>query len=165
MIEGYDMYFKKGVCSMESIFNVAEYFLTKEAMTHKKLQKLCYYAQAWYLANHGEPLVENRFEAWVHGPVSPDLYSKYKSWGWLPITSDAEREIQFNGKNTTRFLDLVYKVYGQYSGDELEAISHQEQPWLEARRGFPSSAYCRNPISQNRMKEYYGERLTKKNEH
>lgn len=67
---------------MENIYEVANFFLNKEAMSHKKLQKLCYFSQAWYLANYGEPLVPNRFEAWVHGPVSPDLYYKYKGWGW-----------------------------------------------------------------------------------
>ena len=59
---------------MSDIRKVAQYFLSKESMSHKKLQKLCYYAQAWYLANYGKPLMPNRFEAWVHGPVSPDLY-------------------------------------------------------------------------------------------
>lgn len=75
---------------VESIYDVANFFLSKEAMTHKKLQKLCYFAQAWYLANYGKPLVPNRFEAWVHGPVSPDLYSKYRGWGWEMIPQSKE---------------------------------------------------------------------------
>ena len=33
-----------------SVLDVANWVLTHEAMTHKKLQKLCYYAQAWYYA-------------------------------------------------------------------------------------------------------------------
>jgi uncharacterized phage-associated protein len=52
---------------MASVFDVANWFLAKEKMTHKKLQKLCYYAQAWHLANHGQPMMPNRFEAWIHG--------------------------------------------------------------------------------------------------
>lgn len=32
---------------MHDLCEVAEWFLRKEPMTHKKLQKLCYYAQAW----------------------------------------------------------------------------------------------------------------------
>lgn len=146
---------------MENILNVANYFLKKERMTHKKLQKICYYAQAWYLANHDIPLVPNRFEAWIHGPVSPDLYSQYKGWGWLPIVIDNNINITFLNDSTPRFLDLVYDVYGKYSGDELESMTHQELPWQEARNDCPSNAYCRNPISQNTMKKYYGERLKK----
>ena len=30
--------------------DVAEFFLTKQSMTNKKIQKLCYYAQAWFYA-------------------------------------------------------------------------------------------------------------------
>ena len=32
---------------MENIMDVARLFLSQESMSHKKLQKLCYYAQAW----------------------------------------------------------------------------------------------------------------------
>lgn len=149
---------------MENIFEVAKFFLEKEPMTHKKLQKMCYYAQAWYLANHNVPLVPNRFEAWVHGPVSPDLYSHYKEWGWLPITIKEDETFTFSKNTISHFLNLVYNVYGKYSGDELEAMTHQEIPWKEARRGCLASDYCRNPISQRTMMTYYGERLKKKNE-
>ena len=43
-----------------TIFNVADYFLNRveteqgSSITHLKLQKLCYYAQAWYLAFEGK---------------------------------------------------------------------------------------------------------------
>ena len=33
-----------------SIGNIADWFLSQSSMTHKKLQKLCYYLQAWSLA-------------------------------------------------------------------------------------------------------------------
>ena len=48
------------------IFDLADAFLSIESMTHKKLQKLCYYAKAWYLALYDENLVTEEFEAWVH---------------------------------------------------------------------------------------------------
>ena len=40
----------KGEKQMTTIYEVAKYFLSLDDMTHKKLQKLCYYAQAWFLA-------------------------------------------------------------------------------------------------------------------
>ena len=53
-------------------------------MTHKKLQKLCYYAYSWfiYMENDDIENIENRlfeekFQAWVHGPVNYELYLKY----------------------------------------------------------------------------------------
>ncbi|MDE5588224.1 MAG: DUF4065 domain-containing protein [Acetatifactor sp.] len=145
---------------MESIYTVAKYFLFKEAMTHKKLQKLCYFAQAWYLANYGKALVPNRFEAWVHGPVCPDLYSKYRSWGWETIPNELEPP-KFKNEDVPDFLDEVFMVYGDYDADTLENITHKEEPWTNARKNCSPSMYCRNPISKKDMKVYYGERIDK----
>ncbi|MGN0639342.1 MAG: Panacea domain-containing protein [Oscillospiraceae bacterium] len=68
-----------------AITDVANWFLSKESMTHKKLQKLCYYAQAWGLALFNLRITDSRFEAWVHGPVSPGLFQLYKEFYWHPI--------------------------------------------------------------------------------
>lgn len=35
---------------MYSIFQIADWILNKKAIRLKKLQKICYYAQAWNLA-------------------------------------------------------------------------------------------------------------------
>ena len=64
-----------------NIFDLAHAFLSIESMTHKKLQKLCYYAKAWYLAIYDSNLIEEQFEAWVHGAVQPRLYQEYKAYG------------------------------------------------------------------------------------
>ena len=146
---------------MESITEVTKYFLSKGSMTHKKLQKLCYYAQAWHLANYGTPLFANLFEAWVHGPVSPDLYFVYRDWGWFPIVQTNADEVQISSQKAKALLDLVYKTYGQYSGDQLESITHQEDPWKEARAGCAKAEYCRNVISEEKMRDYYGSRIGK----
>lgn len=144
---------------MSDIRKVAQYFLSKNSMSHKKLQKLCYYAQAWHLANYGEPLMMNRFEAWVHGPVSPDLYSEYKDWGWVNIPKKEKcPPLPQEEKN---LINSVFNVYGGYTADELESMTHQEAPWKNARRGCPPSAYSRNPISMKDMRDYYGERIGK----
>lgn len=145
---------------MENIFDVADYFLTKESMQHKKLQKLCYYAQAWYLANYNYPLVPNRFEAWAHGPVSPDLYRKYHDQGWEDI-SRIRKVICFSDCNIKTFLDRIYMTYGHYTADELEKLTHSEKPWLNARGNLPFGAYSRNPIALRDMRDYYGERIGK----
>lgn len=77
---------------MSRLNTVAQYFLSKESMSLKKLQKLVYYAYGWTLALLNESLENmeyhlfpNRIEAWVHGPTIPDLYHKYKSYGWNDI--------------------------------------------------------------------------------
>lgn len=139
---------------MEKIFEVAKHFLLLEQMNHKKLQKLCYYAQAWSLALTGKPLMNTWFEAWAHGPVSPELWYRYKDWGGLFISS-YEGEPKFNSNQTKTFLDKIYKLYGNYSGDQLEQLTHGELPWIKARGNYPLGAICTNTISESDMASFY----------
>lgn len=148
---------------MENIYKIANFFLSKESMSHKKLQKLCYFAQAWYIANYNIPLMPNRFEAWAHGPVSPDLYNKYRGWGWETIPQYTTI-VDFKEPSVQDLLNKVYDVYGEYTADQLESITHMEEPWEKARRGCALGAYSRNPISLTDMRNYYGERIGKKYE-
>ena len=70
---------------MKSVFEVAKWFLHRKSFTHKQLQKLCYYAQAWHLALLDRPLFEEEIQAWVHDPVIPALYPIYADYGWNKI--------------------------------------------------------------------------------
>lgn len=58
-----------------SVLHVAAHILDKHGpMTHMKLQKLCYYSQAWHLAWDGVPMFPEKIEAWANGPIIPVLY-------------------------------------------------------------------------------------------
>lgn len=61
---------------LKSVLDVAEWFLHRKSFTHKQLQKLCYYAQAWHCALLNKTLFDEEIQAWVHGPVCPVLYSR-----------------------------------------------------------------------------------------
>lgn len=140
-----------------NIFMLANAFLSIASMTHKKLQKLCYYAKAWYLALYNENIIPEEFQAWVHGAVNPELYRQYSSYGFEKIpkrlnTNDIPEEI-------LSFACEVYSVYGQYTGDELESINHQEDPWLNARKGLKPWESSNNVISEDDMKCYYRARI------
>ena len=51
-----------------------------------KLQKLLYYANGHYLAEHdGTPLINEYFEAWDYGPVIPTVYYEFREYGNNPI--------------------------------------------------------------------------------
>ena len=138
---------------MNSIFDVANWFLAKERMTHKKLQKLCYYAQAWSYAIQPEPLTDAVFEAWIHGPVCRELYNKYHSFGFeylpqpetAPVFDDA----------TAYFLGSVWETYGNHTANALEALSHSEPPWQKARFGLSSDEPGDVPIEPDDMMKYY----------
>lgn len=138
----------------ESIFEVAKFFLSLESMNHKKLQKLCYYAQAWHLGIYKTALMNTYFEAWVHGPVSPELYARYRDWGGLRITGT--QSMPKLSETTQDFLRKIYSLYGKYSADTLESFTHNEEPWKQAREGFANNVPCKNIISEESMKKYYG---------
>lgn len=67
------------VTNMASIFDVARYIVDKQGrVTTMKLQKLCYYSQAWTLVWDEEPLFNEDFQAWANGPVNADLFKLHK---------------------------------------------------------------------------------------
>ena len=141
---------------MENVYAVADWFLIKESMPHKKLQKLCYYAQAWSLALLDQPIMDETFQAWVHGPVSTSLWYSLKDYGYLDIPQETfEPSRRDFTEKENDLLEEVWATYGEFSGYELESITHQEMPWLEARGDLPPSAASRKVISNDTMKMYY----------
>lgn len=137
-----------------SIFEIANWFLSKESMTHKKVQKLCYYAQAWCYALKGYRLSDTVFEAWVHGPVSPALYDKFKVFGFsaIRIADGYSPSIE---PEDVELLESIWKTYGDMDGIALEVLSHSEPPWIEARIGYSPEERCEVAISSGAMKSYY----------
>ena len=84
---------------MATVFDVSDWFLSKESMTPKKLQKLCYYYKAWGLTLYDEDLLPYiKFEAWVHGPVNSELYRYYKGYLWKNILQCPDNSREFNSR-------------------------------------------------------------------
>lgn len=148
--------------------NIADYFIslsneTQSLITNLKLQKLVYYAQAWHLAIKGEELFEDEFEAWIHGPVIPELYVQYKDFGWKPIIRDDLSEGSFErisstfGKELSDFMSELCDEYFGSSAYELELLTHKEEPWKVARIGLPEDAPSHNIISKESMTKYYSQ--------
>lgn len=128
-----------------SVFNVAEYFLSKSvpntthSITHLKLQKLVYYAQGWHLTfRNGKPLFKEEICAWVKGPVCPVLYETYKIHHYYEIPPAAAPISIIQNEKAKEILDIVWENYGRYDGSFLEELTHQEIPWIQIRnRDFP----------------------------
>jgi len=144
--------FGASAAAERDVFIIARAFLNIAPMTHKKLQKLCYYAKAWYLALYDENLIHDHFEAWVHGAVQPHLYDAYKKHGYrsIPQCFDGLIPEEFNS-----FAREIYDAYGHLSGDELETINHTETPWINARKGLKPWEPSNNVISEEEMKKFY----------
>lgn len=144
--------------------DVGRYFLylanqEKKPITNKKLQKLVYYAQAWSLVLNDKKLFNEPIEAWVHGPAIRSLYVQYKQFGFEPIREEVKPDTVNFSIKTKELLNSVWKIYGKMDARYLEALTHSERPWLEAREGLQSSESSGNEISSKTMKSYYSEVL------
>ncbi|QRN86046.1 SocA family protein [Clostridia bacterium] len=138
---------------MYDIMEIANWFLHKEPMTHKKLQKLCYYAYAWFYTLKDVEIFDEPFEAWVHGPVSNSLYQAYKCHGWEKIDFEGPQPKIVD--EDIELLESVWETYGDQTGNSLEALSHSEPPWIEARRGLEEFERGNHYINLKTIKEYY----------
>lgn len=141
---------------MFTINEVADEFLAIDSMTPKKLQKLCYYAQGLYGAITGERLFREELEAWIHGPVSPDLYSRYKAYGYNNIP---KREVKSNNEDLKGIVEQIYRIYGKLDGNQLETLTHREDPWKNARGGVPPYEPSNNIIPFEDMVKFFKQRL------
>lgn len=146
-----------------TIHNIADYFISKadaeagDNVTHLKVQKLAYYAQAWHLAIMGSRLFDNEFEAWVHGPVAQELFKRLQGNSWNPLLADHMITVPTDEleSETIGFLDEIWDVYGQYTAKALEDLTHQEAPWLEAREGLSPIERSSKAISDETIKTFY----------
>ena len=135
------------------VFALAKAFLSISSMTNKKLQKLCYYAKAWYLALYDCNLLTEQFQAWVHGAVQPALYQQYKKYGFGDIPLFKNTEVL--PEEFLSFAREIYDSYGHLSGDELEKLNHSEEPWIKARGNRKPWESCSVNISEEDMKVFY----------
>lgn len=62
-----------------------------------QLQKILYFVNLLYLGKNKKFLVEDNFEAWVHGPVVPEVYREFSLYGGNKIYSkvNENKEILF----------------------------------------------------------------------
>lgn len=147
-----------------TIFDVAKWFLNKDSfMSHKKLQKLCWYAYSWDIFlnyNIEEKDVDKKFiketraEAWVHGAVFPELYADFRYNSKIMI-NDSQTIIN---EEFLAFLNRIYDIYGEFTGEELESINHQEKPWIKARGECGPFDRCANELEIKYIIEEYRSR-------
>ncbi len=128
-------------------------------VTPLMLQKLLYFIQGVYYALYKKPVFAEDCEAWVHGPVFPEVYRIFKSFRYDPIDDDrfaiingANDDITDDKKNVVK---LVTDTFGSYSGKMLEKITHNEAPWKEARVGYDDDIPSNEMIPKERIRMYY----------
>ncbi len=102
----------------------------KEGITNLKLQKILYFAQAYFLTSQmKKALFSEKIEAWKYGPVIPSVYHEFKSNGNKPIVETYDLNIDSDDEE---LLNEVWGIFGQYSAGHLVDMTHSHKPWKEA---------------------------------
>jgi uncharacterized phage-associated protein len=125
-------------------------------VSNLKLQKLLYYSQAWHLALFKQPFFNDEIEAWVHGPVVPEVFKAYRDnkWARIPMVEGFVIPEGVRGH-----LEEVWRVYGNLDAYDLERLTHSEEPWLRARGGIAPDVSSHAVIMKDWMRDYYSSRL------
>ncbi len=153
--------------NIESLFSVSDKILRViayiferlEEITPLMLQKLLYFIQGVYLALYRKPIFEEDCMAWIHGPVYPKVYELFRDFKYNPI--DDARFILFEGtedvltNDEKKVIDLVVNTFGMYGGKVLERITHNEDPWIEARKGYGDNIPSSEILPKKRILKYY----------
>ena len=142
---------------------IANWFIERhqsESKTFSLMQilKLAYFAHGFNLAVNKQPLSNEPVEAWAFGPVFPKIYFSFRQQGYMEITKLqlSSDEAQFT-QNEEKVLEIVYQIYGGYSGFDLSALTHQkETPWYKTVEGKWKQ---NKPISEENIKQYFEELL------
>ena len=119
-----------------------------------KLQKLVYYCQAWHLVWDDEPLFESRIEAWANGPVCRELYDQHRTR--FTVTSWPSGDPRRLRDTEVETIEAVVGTYGHLNGQQLSQLTHDEDPWRDARRGLRPGERGQVEITPSAMAEYYG---------
>lgn len=155
---------------LESLFSVSDKMLRVisyvferlEEVTPLMLQKLLYFIQGVSYALNAKPMFTENCQAWVHGPVYPEVYDIFRDFKYNPI-EDA-RFVIFEcaedvlTEEECRTIDLVVNTFGEYGGKVLERITHEEMPWKLARKGYTDNIPSNETITMENIEEYYTEK-------
>lgn len=141
-----------------SVLDVAKYVLSKNAapLTSMKLQKLCYYSQAWTLVWSGRPLFVEETQAWANGPVVRELFNHHKGKYTITAAQLAAGDASKLTPQHKAYIDAVINAYNSMSATQLSLLTHAEAPWKQARGTMSDGARSNAVITTDSMKSFYG---------
>ena len=136
------------------------------SLSNLQLQKILFFAHGSYLVRFRSPLVMNRFEAWEHGPVIPELYHALKQHGDRPIRSPVTRYDLESGMDVVVTADFTNPVckhltemllfYGRMDPWILVKLSHVPGgPWAKTLERSKDTANFSLVIDPQLIEEFF----------
>ncbi|MDE0076182.1 MAG: DUF4065 domain-containing protein [Caldilineaceae bacterium] len=134
-----------------------------DPLTPLQVIKLTYLCQAWMLGMFGEPMFDQKVEAWQYGPVIADVYHGIKHNRGRPVRKPMRARPAVFDEFEQHIIDQVYGEYGKRDGIYLSQLTHMPgSPWYETKQENPLG--INQEISEEKMKRYYAEKLEQSEE-
>lgn len=133
---------------MSQLFSVARELVKlslqgeeSDPLTHLRLQKLLYYAQAWSLVIRESELFPEEIRAWENGPVVEEVFQALPDGrcaacvpeNLFDSAPDPEPEEAW-------FLKAFWEAYCGYSASQLYRMTHAETPWQKTWEQQPNQS-------------------------
>jgi uncharacterized phage-associated protein len=124
-----------------------------DPLTHFRLQKLLYYAQAWSLILRETELFQEEICAWKNGPVVEEVYRKLPDGRCAAyVPEDAFANAPDLDPEDAAFLKSFWETYSGYSASQLYRMTHSEMPWQKTWKDRPNG---NAPIAVEDIEEYF----------
>lgn len=123
----------------------------KKNISSLVLQKLLYFIQAYSLVKNDKAAFQNRMEAWMYGPVVPEVYQTFKA------NKDYYENINFSqlDEEIKEVVEIVVDNLGNLDPFYLVNKTHEYEPWINAW----SKPVANNEITIEAIKKYHNTRL------
>lgn len=130
-------------------------------ITHLKLQKILYFAQAYYLGGLSRPLFEEEIEAWQYGPVIREIYTLFSPHGNSLISETTvcpggNPHSEILPKDQQILKEKIWDNYGRFSAWYLVESAHSHDPWKDAWEKNGQGQNGQIIIPKKTIQKYYG---------
>ncbi|WP_284928662.1 Panacea domain-containing protein [Candidatus Phytoplasma sp. AldY-WA1] len=116
-----------------NIFDVANYIIQKKSeLNHLRLHKIIYYSHIQSLIKRKKPLIDERLEAWLYGPVFPILYNHIKenNNGFI-VNPSKKGDFKKLNNEEKEIIDNIFNEIQKYKPFQISDITHQQKPWKD----------------------------------
>lgn len=134
---------------------LAKYIVCKmaergENINHLKLQKLLYYVQVWHLVYSDEPLIDEDFEAWLHGPVLRSVWNYYRTFSIMLDTLPCkEYKLKLTKEQEGLLVNMLNTLrdYCQKTMEENKSKSFKEYGYFPPKSKFEHPKHVPEDVS------------------
>lgn len=121
--------------------NICNYIIMKSnddgnTITNLKLQKILYYVQGYFLKYFDYPAFSADIQAWQYGPVVPEAYYDYCSYGRkaIRVEPDLGCENYISDREDRKLINKIINKCYSISVSSLITKTHNEDPWKNTTR-------------------------------